>query len=166
MCYFHLKRHYLIITGPSAVEQSSPARVVAHQDRHALFSTHTTISACQVLRSVLLFYSFMSIDADACLFKVSSGSGSTATGSKPTTATAATGVWDYTTSTSIPTLSVAQPAYPSVAASSCGAWTLVDNVCCPSYCLSDNESESCTSGCTGGCGSPPSSMCKSGTMCE
>ncbi|KAH1593454.1 hypothetical protein KXX34_003025, partial [Aspergillus fumigatus] len=57
-----------------------------------------------------------------------------------------------------------QNPYPPANASSCGSWALVDNVCCPYYCLSDNESESCTSSCTGGCGSPDSSMCKSGTM--
>lgn len=102
-------------------------------------------------------------DVGANLLKTSSGSGSTTTGSKSTTAT---GVVDYTTTTSIPTLSSTQPAYPSIAASSCGSWSLVDNVCCPSYCLSDDKSESCTTGCTGGCGTPPSSMCKSGTMCE
>ncbi|KAH1814069.1 hypothetical protein KXX27_005373, partial [Aspergillus fumigatus] len=70
----------------------------------------------------------------------------------------------YTTTTVLPSPTATQNPYPPANASSCGSWALVDNVCCPYYCLSDNESESCTSSCTGGCGSPDSSMCKSGTM--
>ncbi|EPS27159.1 putative swollenin [Penicillium oxalicum 114-2] len=97
-----------------------------------------------------------------------SSSTTTAGGTGPsTTATAgggAAGTSKYTTSTSFPAATATQPAYPSADPSSCGAWTLVDNVCCPEYCLSNNKSESCTSSCSGGCGTPPSSMCKSGTM--
>ncbi|KAJ5832315.1 hypothetical protein N7474_000626 [Penicillium riverlandense] len=93
-----------------------------------------------------------------------SSSSSTTSGTGTSGGSSITTTSEYTTSTVIPTLTATQPAYPSANASSCGAWELVDNVCCPSYCLSNNESESCTSSCTGGCGTPPSSMCMSGTM--
>jgi len=72
----------------------------------------------------------------------------------------------YTTTTSLGTATATQVPYPAANSSDCGSWALVDNVCCPYYCTSNNESESCTSSCSGGCSSPESSMCKSGTMCK
>lgn len=72
----------------------------------------------------------------------------------------------YSTTSAIPSGTATQVPYPPANASSCGDWALVDNVCCPYYCTSNNESQSCTSPCSGGCSSPPSSMCKSGTMCK
>ena len=69
----------------------------------------------------------------------------------------------YTTSTTISANPAhTQAPYPATNASSCGGWTLVDNVCAPSYCTNNNESESCSGGCP--CGTPPSADCKSGTM--
>lgn len=57
-----------------------------------------------------------------------------------------------------------QSDYPSVGSDTCGSWTLVDNVCCPSYCSNVDTSESCSLSCTGSCVTPPSADCKSGTM--
>jgi chitodextrinase len=45
-------------------------------------------------------------------------------------------------------------AYPPVAASSCGSWALVDNVCVPQYCSTDTTSEDCSS-----CGGNTSASC-------
>jgi chitodextrinase len=45
-------------------------------------------------------------------------------------------------------------AYPPVAASSCGGWALVDNVCVPQYCSTDNTSEDCAK-----CGGNGSASC-------
>ncbi|GAM40115.2 swollenin Swo [Talaromyces pinophilus] len=92
----------------------------------------------------------------------SSGS-STGTGSSSKTSTVISGS-SYTSTTSLGTATATQVPYPAANTSACGAWALVDNVCCPYYCTSNNESESCTSSCSGGCSSPDSSMCKSGTM--
>jgi hypothetical protein len=72
-----------------------------------------------------------------------------------------TGVSTYTTTDTSTVALHSQSPYPSIAASSCGAWTLVDNVCCPSYCATDDTSESCT---CSDCTTPPSADCKSGTM--
>lgn len=47
-----------------------------------------------------------------------------------------------------------QAPYPAVAASSCGGWALVDNVCVPQYCANDPRSEDCSS-----CGGPTSPNC-------
>ncbi len=44
--------------------------------------------------------------------------------------------------------------YPPVAASSCGSWALVDNVCVPQYCSTNNQSEDCSS-----CGGNTSPSC-------
>jgi hypothetical protein len=73
----------------------------------------------------------------------------------------------YTTSTSINTGSTAtQVPYPAANSSDCGSsWELLDNVCCPDYCLSNNESSTCDP-CSGACGFSNSSLCKSGTMCR
>lgn len=57
-----------------------------------------------------------------------------------------------------------QSAYPSVNDSTCGSWTLVENVCCPLYCSNQNESSTCDSTCTGECVTPPAADCMSGTM--
>ncbi|KAF4161809.1 hypothetical protein CNMCM6936_002962 [Aspergillus lentulus] len=90
---------------------------------------------------------------------------STTTGTSPSSpGSSSANTSGYTTTTVFPSPTATQNPYPPANASSCGSWALVDNVCCPYYCLSNNESESCTSSCTGGCGSPDSSMCKSGTM--
>ncbi|KAI8813360.1 Non-catalytic module family expansin [Cladochytrium replicatum] len=62
-----------------------------------------------------------------------------------------------TTTTLGPTGTHTQAPYPSVSASNCGSWTLVDNVCCPSYCKNDLTSENCLS-----CGS--ANCCASGNM--
>ncbi|PMD22769.1 hypothetical protein NA56DRAFT_74224 [Hyaloscypha hepaticicola] len=74
----------------------------------------------------------------------------------------------YTTSISASTTSHAQSPYPvPTATDSCGSWTLVDNVCCPTYCNDILTSESCsgyTAAECGSCISPPSADCKSGTM--
>ncbi|KAI5465248.1 expansin module family protein [Mariannaea sp. PMI_226] len=70
----------------------------------------------------------------------------------------------YTTTDTATVAAHSQSAYPSVSGSTCGSWTLVDNVCCPSYCSNQNTSESCSSSCTGSCVTPPSADCKSGTM--
>lgn len=67
----------------------------------------------------------------------------------------------YTTTDTSTVASHSQSPYPSIAASSCGSWTLVDNVCCPSYCATDDTSESCT---CSNCTTPPSADCKSGAM--
>jgi hypothetical protein len=45
-----------------------------------------------------------------------------------------------------------QASYPPAAASTCGSWSLTENVCCARYCRNDPRSESCA-GC-GGDGSP------------
>jgi expansin (peptidoglycan-binding protein) len=47
-----------------------------------------------------------------------------------------------------------QGAYPTVDPSVCGAWALVDNVCCAQYCSNDPRSENCD-----GCGGSGSSLC-------
>jgi hypothetical protein len=72
-----------------------------------------------------------------------------------------TGLSTYTTTDTSTAALHSQSPYPSIAASSCGSWTLVDNVCCPSYCATDDTSESCT---CSSCTTPPSADCKSGTM--
>ncbi|KAI8803565.1 expansin-like protein [Cladochytrium replicatum] len=69
-----------------------------------------------------------------------------------------------TTTTVVPTGTHTQAPYPSVSASTCGSWTLVDNVCCPSYCKNDLQSENCLGCGSADCVSTPSSVCKSGTM--
>ncbi|KAH6989761.1 Non-catalytic module family expansin [Ilyonectria sp. MPI-CAGE-AT-0026] len=91
---------------------------------------------------------------------------STTTTSKSTVTSVATGSTSsvYTTTDTAVVAAHSQSAYPSVAGSSCGSWTLVDNVCCPSYCSNQNTSESCSSSCTGSCVTPPSADCKSGAM--
>lgn len=159
----------------ATVEQ--PAVLV---EQRALLSTRTITSVCQVLRlvsqatiatrfhcSVYLFEKTSVSSSTTTSSNVSSTTTTGASGSTSTTTTSgAASASTYTTSTSYPSATATQPAYPAADASSCGAWELVDNVCCPNYCLSNNESESCTSSCSGGCGTPPSSMCKSGTMCK
>jgi len=55
-----------------------------------------------------------------------------------------------------------QSPYPS--SSSCTGPSCVENVNCVQYCSSDNESQSCGSGCLGGCTTPPAADCKSATM--
>ncbi|KAH8812782.1 swollenin [Xylogone sp. PMI_703] len=97
-----------------------------------------------------------------------SGRGSSTTSSTRTTTSAGPPPPGsiYTTSVAIPTTSHNQSPYPSAAANSCGAWSLVDNVCCPAYCENVLTSEDCdypASQC-GSCISPPSADCKSGTM--
>jgi len=50
---------------------------------------------------------------------------------------------------------VRRPApHPDADPAVCGAWALVDNVCCAQYCSTDDTSESCTS-----CGGPGSASC-------
>lgn len=84
--------------------------------------------------------------------------------SAATSTSAYTGPSEYTTTETSTVASHSQSAYPSVDASTCGSWTLVDNVCCPLYCSNQNESSSCDSTCTGECVTPSSADCKSGTM--
>lgn len=97
---------------------------------------------------------------------------------QPSTATAASsgsassvtatfsGATDYTTHLATPTTTSThtQAAYPAATAGSCGSWTLVENVCCPSYCGSDDTSESCSTAANCNCTTPPAAMCKSGAM--
>jgi hypothetical protein len=49
-----------------------------------------------------------------------------------------------------------EATYPPIDATTagCGAWALVDNVCCAQYCSNDNTSESCDK-----CGGPGSAQC-------
>jgi chitodextrinase len=47
-----------------------------------------------------------------------------------------------------------QAPYPAVAASTCGSWALVDNVCVPQYCSNNDRSEDCAS-----CGGNTSPTC-------
>lgn len=47
-----------------------------------------------------------------------------------------------------------QASYPPADPSDCGAWRLVDNVCCAQYCSDDDRSESCSE-----CGGNDSEMC-------
>lgn len=56
-----------------------------------------------------------------------------------------------------------QAPYPPVEGSSCGAWALIDNVCCAQYCIDDPRSENCS-----GCGGPGSDLCLvvSGKACK
>ncbi|KAH8673502.1 swollenin like protein [Xylariales sp. PMI_506] len=89
------------------------------------------------------------------------GSGS---GTTSSVVSSYTGPSLYTTTETASVASHSQSAYPSVDASSCGDWTLVDNVCCPLYCSNQNESSSCDSTCTGTCVTPPSEDCKSGDI--
>ena len=69
-----------------------------------------------------------------------------------------------TTTTIVSNASHAQAPYPSPTGDTCGGWTLIDGVCCPQYCTNDNRSSGCSDDPNCNCGSPPSSMCKSGTM--
>ncbi|KAJ9131343.1 Expansin module family protein [Pleurostoma richardsiae] len=89
-------------------------------------------------------------------------------GSSSTLATSITATYSgpstYTTTDTATVAAHTQLPYPSADPSSCGAWTMVDGVCCPTYCSTDNKSESCSSSCTGACTQPPSADCKSGTM--
>lgn len=100
----------------------------------------------------------------------STSTGSSSTTSVPTTSAATlTGATIYTTtSTFVSNATHSQSAYPAATSGACGSWTLVDNVCCPSYCGSVNTSESCSiTGLTAAqcdCTTPPSADCKSGTM--
>lgn len=91
---------------------------------------------------------------------------SSSTGSASLAAATFSGATDYTThlATTTATSTHTQAAYPAATAGSCGAWTLVENVCCPSYCGSDNTSESCSTAANCNCTTPPAAMCKSGTM--
>lgn len=95
---------------------------------------------------------------------------SSGTTSVPTSSTAIiTGATIYTTtSTFVSNATHSQSAYPAATSGACGSWTLVDNVCCPSYCASVNTSESCAvTGLTAAqcnCITPPSADCKSGSM--
>lgn len=157
------------------VEVATVEQPAVLAEQHALLSTRTITSVCQILRLVSRATIAMRLHCGVYLFEKTSVSSSTTsistiTGGSGTISTTATSgaasASIYTTSTSYPSATATQPAYPAANASSCGAWELVDNVCCPYYCLSNNESESCTSSCSGGCGTPPSSMCKSGTMCK
>lgn len=91
----------------------------------------------------------------------SSSSASSIPHSQSSSVGQSTGVSTYTTTDTSTVALHSQSPYPSIAASSCGAWTLVDNVCCPSYCATDDTSESCT---CSDCTTPPSADCKSGTM--
>ncbi|ORY01827.1 putative swollenin [Clohesyomyces aquaticus] len=69
-----------------------------------------------------------------------------------------------TTTISIPGAAThTQGAYPA-GGGGCSGVALVDNVCCPAYCSNDMRSEGCGNGCSGKCTTPPSEMCKSGTM--
>ncbi|KAJ1550926.1 hypothetical protein HK096_004200 [Nowakowskiella sp. JEL0078] len=98
----------------------------------------------------------------------SSSSSSAQTTSTKTTTTIVVGT---TSTTTFPTSTHTQAPYPAQNATTCGtggtAWVLQDNVCCPAYCSNLSSSEDC-SGCGGigatNCVSPPSKMCKSGTM--
>ncbi|KAL6826662.1 Non-catalytic module family expansin [Trichoderma camerunense] len=92
----------------------------------------------------------------------SSVSRSSSAGSSPGGGSPTSGASTYTTTDTATVAPHSQSPYPSIAASTCGSWTLVDNVCCPSYCATDDTSEFCTGGCT--CATPPSADCKSGTM--
>lgn len=161
------------------VEVATVEQPAVLAEQHAQLSTRTITSVCQVLRLVsqatiatrfhCSVYSFEKTSVSSSTTTSSKVSGTTTTGASGTISTTTSGAASastYTTSTSYPSATATQPAYPAANASSCGAWELVDNVCCPNYCLSNNESESCTSSCSGGCGTPPSSMCKSGTMCK
>lgn len=62
----------------------------------------------------------------------------------------------------------AQSPYPvPTVTDSCGSWTLIENVCCPTYCEDVLTSEDCTSYTAAECGaciSPPAADCMSGTM--
>ncbi|PSR92270.1 expansin module family protein [Coniella lustricola] len=118
-----------------------------------------TGSSCYVTNS---YYS-QCLPASEVSTLTSGSSGATTTAA--TSVSSYTGPADYTTTDATATVaSHAQSAYPSVDASSCGDWTLVDNVCCPLYCSNQNESSSCDSTCTGECITPPSEDCMSGTM--
>ena len=102
---------------------------------------------------MLFSYNFQA----ATTSQVSSGS-SVAAGST-TLLTTTTSIDEDSTATQVP--------YPPANDSTCTSdWALVDNVCCPYYCLSNNESSTCTTPCSGGCGSPNASFCMSGTMCK
>lgn len=62
-----------------------------------------------------------------------------------------------------------QGEYPEADPADCGAWRLVDNVCCAQYCSDDNTTESCTA--CGGvesetCVAVHSKACKSGLWPE
>ncbi|KAJ1554764.1 hypothetical protein HK096_001833, partial [Nowakowskiella sp. JEL0078] len=93
-------------------------------------------------------------------------SSTTTTSVSPSVTTTKT-VTGTTSSTSSASSTHTQAAYPSVSSTTCGGWVLEDNVCCPAYCSTLLSSEDC-SGCGGigatNCVSPPSKMCKSGTM--
>lgn len=94
----------------------------------------------------------------------SSGSSASTPASQSTTSSY-TGPAEYTTTETWTVASHSQSAYPTVDASTCGDWTLVDNVCCPLYCSSDDESSACDPAtCAGECVTPPSADCMSGSM--
>ena len=62
-----------------------------------------------------------------------------------------------------------QAPYPEADPSDCGAWRLVDNVCCAQYCVDDDRSESCSE-CGGNdsqsCVAVDAKACKSGKWPE
>ncbi len=95
------------------------------------------------------------------LFKSSGATVSTAAASW-------SGATVYTTTSSLLTGSATakntQAAYPAATSGACGSWTLVENVCCPSYCGNDDTSSSCSGLASCNCTTPPAEMCKSGTM--
>jgi hypothetical protein len=85
-----------------------------------------------------------------------------------TAAASFSGATVYTTTSSLLTGSATakktQAAYPAATSGACGSWTLVENVCCPSYCGNDDTSSSCSGLASCNCTTPPADMCKSGTM--
>ncbi|KAJ2890612.1 hypothetical protein MKZ38_001613 [Zalerion maritima] len=102
------------------------------------------------------YYSQCQPNSDLTTLSTATGTG-IATASPSTTRTSPA---TYTTTDTEVVPEHTQEAYPDVSGEdTCGAWVLVDNVCCPSYCEDDLLTESCRDGCT--CVTPPSDDCSS-----